>query len=132
MRQKNIDILKSIGLICIILAHVNPPKIIFQARNFDVILMIIISSYLFFCSSSTIDSFSAYIQYVWKRVKRLLFPTWIFLTLYFLLNTLFNIQTLNFKVILSSYLLGNRNRICLDYKNISNCSINVAFNEENV
>lgn len=132
MRKKNIDILKSIGLICIILAHVNPPKIIFQARNFDVVLMIIISSYLFFCSSSKIDSFSAYIQYVWKRIKRLLFPTWIFLTLFFLLNTLFNIQTLNFKVILSSYLLGNRNRICLDYKNISNCSINVAYNEENV
>ena len=46
-RLKNIDILRVIGLLCIILAHVKPNDIIFQLRNFDVVLMIMISTYLF-------------------------------------------------------------------------------------
>lgn len=47
-RLKNIDVLKFIGLFCIILAHGFPPNIIFQIRNFDVVLMIMISTYLYF------------------------------------------------------------------------------------
>ena len=47
IREKKIDVLKFIGLFCIILAHVNPPQIIFQIRNFDVVLMILLSAYLF-------------------------------------------------------------------------------------
>lgn len=40
------DILKVIALLCIILAHVNPNGLVFQLRNFDVPLMIIISVWL--------------------------------------------------------------------------------------
>ena len=60
-RLLNIDILKFIGIICIIIAHTNPPKIIFQIRNFDVILMCIISIFLFFATLNM--SFSLDFEY---------------------------------------------------------------------
>ena len=61
-RKTNIDILKVVGLFCIILAHVNPNKYIFQLRNFDVVLMILISSYL---GLKTNDNLK-YIEYLKK------------------------------------------------------------------
>ena len=45
-RNYTYDLLKVIALICILLAHVNPPGVIFQLRNFDVPLMILISVWL--------------------------------------------------------------------------------------
>ena len=45
-RRIDLDILKVIGLLCIIFAHANPPDILFRIRNFDVVLMILISAYL--------------------------------------------------------------------------------------
>ena len=81
-RKKNIDILRVIGLLCIILAHVVADDgIIFQIRNFDVVLMIIISSYLFIIKYHGKSKFD--LQYLIKRVKRLLLPTWIFLLIFF-------------------------------------------------
>ena len=41
-----LDFLKTIALICIILAHVAPPDSVFMLRNFDVVLMIVISAIL--------------------------------------------------------------------------------------
>lgn len=41
-----LDFLKTIALICIILAHVSPPDSVFMLRNFDVVLMIVISAIL--------------------------------------------------------------------------------------
>lgn len=41
-----IDFLKMLGLLCIMLAHVNPPQIIMQLRNFDVPFMVILSGML--------------------------------------------------------------------------------------
>lgn len=70
-RLKNIDLLKCIGLFCIILAHVSPPKILFQIRNFDVVLMIIVSSFLFFYKNNNQN----YKSYLYKRFKRLIIPT---------------------------------------------------------
>lgn len=64
----------------IILAHVGPPKLIFQLRNFDVPLMVLASGMSFALSYRQ----EGYARYVWKRIKRLLFPVWVFLTGYFL------------------------------------------------
>jgi fucose 4-O-acetylase-like acetyltransferase len=50
-RDIRFDILKVIGLFCIILAHVSPPSLIFQLRNFDVPLMVMISGSVFYLSS---------------------------------------------------------------------------------
>lgn len=80
MRDEKIDLLRFLGLAMIILAHVQPPTVLFQLRNFDVPLMVLISGISFALSYKR----EAYASYLWKRVKRLLFPTWIFLSLYFL------------------------------------------------
>lgn len=81
MRDEKLDVLRFVGLAMIILAHISPPHWIFQLRNFDVPLMVMISGVAFGLSYKS-ESYGAY---VWKRVKRLLFPAWIFLTAYFFL-----------------------------------------------
>lgn len=81
MRNKQIDILRFLGLSLIILAHVDPPTWVFQLRNFDVPLMVLVSG-LAYMQSTPRDSYGLY---VWKRVKRLVFPVWLFLACYFLL-----------------------------------------------
>lgn len=100
-RLLNIDILKFIGIICIIIAHTNPPKILFQIRNFDVILMCIISIFLFFNSNKK----EKYISYIKKRFIRLVIPTWIFLTIFFILNYFFKYNNYNISNIIGSYIL---------------------------
>ena len=102
MRDDRIDILRFIGLSMIILAHVDPPELLFQLRNFDVPLMILVSAMSF---SLSFKMNEPYPSYVWKRIKRLVFPVWLFLTLYF--AALFAINPtsddLNFTTILTSY-----------------------------
>ena len=85
-----IDYLKVIGLFCIILAHVCSNQYILQVRNFDVPLMVIISGFLAIDSyKRSIENNSSLFSYYWKRISRLLIPTWIFLSLYFALVFLF-------------------------------------------
>ena len=81
MRDDRIDILRFIGLAMIIFAHVDPPAIPFQLRNFDVPLMIMVSAMSFRLSYQKHESYQ---NYLWKRIKRLVLPVWIFLTVYFL------------------------------------------------
>ena len=78
-RNYNIDILKTIGLFGIILAHVCTNQIIMQLRGFDVTMLVLLSGYLSVQSLKKIK----YIEYVKKRFNRLILPTWIFLTLIF-------------------------------------------------
>ena len=81
-----IDYLKVIGLFCIILAHVCSNQYILQVRNFDVPLMVIISGFLAIDSyKRSMENNSSLFSYYWKRISRLLIPTWIFLSLYFAL-----------------------------------------------
>ncbi len=63
----------------IVLAHCGPPWYLFQARNFDVPLMVLISGITY----AAFHRREAYLEYIWKRVKRLIFPVWIFLTALF-------------------------------------------------
>ncbi len=81
-----IDYLKLIGLLSIILAHVCNNPYIMQIRNFDVPLMVIVSGFLA-CGSykRSMKKDKSLIKYYWKRITRLLIPTWIFLTFYFLI-----------------------------------------------
>jgi len=80
LRNERIDFLRFLGLCMIILAHVDPSDGLFQLRNFDVPLMVLISGVSFGLSYKG----EPYGSYVWKRVKRLLLPVWIFLTGYYL------------------------------------------------
>jgi peptidoglycan/LPS O-acetylase OafA/YrhL len=87
LRDDRIDILRFIGLSMIILAHVDPPGLLFQLRNFDVPLMVLVSAMSFSLSYKADEPYPAY---VWKRIKRLVFPVWCFLTVYFLAIAAFN------------------------------------------
>src|ERR1700690_815941 len=103
MRDEKVDILRFIGIAMIILDHVHPPSLLDQLRNFDVPLMVMISGISF--SLSYRDE--SYISYIWKRIKRLLFPVWIFLTAYFFFvyTTGYPITLPDAKTIAASYLL---------------------------
>ena len=107
-RNSNVDFLRALGLLLIILAHVNAPDIIKQIRCFDVPMMLFISG---LCSSK--KSTSNYFQQTFKRVKRLIVPVWFFLSIY--LSLLFVFQQINLipkivdiNFVLNSFLL-NRN-----------------------
>lgn len=76
-RNNNYDFLRFIGISCIILAHMEPPTILFQLRNFDVPLMVLISGISFDQFSS--KSYSSYFNYFYTRFIRLVLPTWLFL-----------------------------------------------------
>lgn len=87
-RNTNLDFLRFVGISCIILAHMNVPGIIFQARNFDVPLMVLLSGISFSQFSS--KSYSSYRNYLYSRFTRLIIPTWIFLIFYNYVNFLGN------------------------------------------
>lgn len=104
MRNNKIDLLRFIGLMMIILAHLKPEMIVFQLRNFDVPLMVLISGISFKLSYNNKEP---YFKYVWKRIKRLVFPVWFFLTFYFFFIYLLNpySDSLNPNYIAGSFLL---------------------------
>lgn len=77
-RNVSIDVLRFIGISFIILAHVLPPCIILNIRCFDVPLMLFVSGLIY--SDRKVDlTFS----FFWHRIKRLIIPVYIFLTVYF-------------------------------------------------
>ncbi len=105
-RKDMIDILKFIGLLLIILAHVCTNKVIMQLRVFDVPLMVLISGYL---ANYSYKIKMSNFEYLKKRISRLVFPTWIFLTIFFngcLLFLLINHKyPFSLRNIIESYLL---------------------------
>jgi fucose 4-O-acetylase-like acetyltransferase len=81
-RDLRIDILKAIGIICVILAHTIPNEsLIFQIRNFDVPLMVIASGTLFYYSSRNKNI--SFWNYLKTRIPRLIAPVWLFAVFYF-------------------------------------------------
>jgi len=93
-RDQSIDIMRLIWLLLIILAHtISPQTLIFQLRNFDVPMMVVISGMSFFLSNNNrkIDLKWYYI----KRIVRLILPTWVFLSIFFIITYLINYITWN-------------------------------------
>jgi len=81
-RDERIDILRAIAILCIIIAHSNPNGLILQLRNFDVILMVFLMGASFFLSNRGKEI--RYGNYIFKRFRRLILPTWIFLIIFFI------------------------------------------------
>lgn len=81
-RNFSVDLMKFIGTLCIILAHVGAPQLIHNIRGFDVCLLV-------FASGITLknhaESIHDYLMYLKKRFLRLIIPTWSFLLIYFIL-----------------------------------------------
>lgn len=82
-----IDFVKTIGFLCLILAHVQPPEPLMYIRNFDVPLLVFLSAML---AQAVNTKFS--FQYIWKRFKRIILPPWIFLCVFFTASYLFNVR----------------------------------------
>lgn len=89
-RLPYIDFLKFIGLTGIIIAHVGSPSWMMMARSFDVPFMVVLSSLLANRSYEKLLTSGATVKdYYLSRFKRLVFPTWIFLLLYFSISFVF-------------------------------------------
>ena len=103
-RNHNIDLLRFVGLSLIILAHVTPPSIVLNLRCFDVPLMVFVSGLT--CYQKDIQFSRGYLSH---RFARLVFPVWIFLTVYFLMIYAAKFVGLDFgltfKQVYESYLL---------------------------
>lgn len=82
-REPAIDLMRFIGLLMIVLAHLNLPaeNVFFQIRTFDVPMMVFVSGL-----SYSNRALGAYPAFVWKRTKRLLIPLYLFLTVFFLVH----------------------------------------------
>ncbi|MGD6776346.1 acyltransferase family protein [Sutcliffiella horikoshii] len=83
-RDTRIDILRFLAIIGIIVAHTHPPDWLFELRNFDVTLIVMMMGASFFISNQSKDKVE-YVAYATKRFKRLIVPTWVFLTIFFTL-----------------------------------------------
>lgn len=81
-RDYSLDVLRTLGIISIVLAHAKPPLWISELRNFDVTFMVLLSGLLISKSTSPRD-IPSYLAYVWKRLLRLLPPAWLLLSLFF-------------------------------------------------
>lgn len=100
-RNYAIDLLKVLGLMGVILAHVDPPPLVINLRSFDVTMLVFASSMGFAASGKNyLDSMGSYFSYIKKRIKRLAVPTWIFLLVYFIFFNVTNLfkggQEINF------------------------------------
>lgn len=111
-RDTSIDLLKSFGMFLIIIAHSNPSEWLFELRTFDVPLLVFISASTFSLSlNEEIWNFEKYFQYLWKRFKRLVIPTWLFLFIYFFIFEIIDVVSnnkiidFNLNILLTSFLL---------------------------
>lgn len=106
-RDTTIDVMRAIGLMLIILAHVSPPNIIFQLRTFDVPMMLFVSGMSYFIAAKKDVSL---VPYVISRFKRLVLPAWIFITIFFICIFVFNPEGFSnirkLSVVVSSYTLN--------------------------
>ena len=82
-RDNSIDILRSIALIGMIISHCEPHWTIMQLREFDVPLIVFLSGVSYMLSTKRHGGEVKYLPYCWKRFKRLVFPTWVFLLIYY-------------------------------------------------
>lgn len=106
-RNVVVDLMRFLGIALIILAHVEPPNIIFQARTFDVPMMVFVSGMAYYCSGKSQVNL---VHYAISRFKRLVLPVWIFFIFFFSIIFVFKItqfqNLLTFKSIVSTFMLS--------------------------
>lgn len=81
-RNTNLDLIRFIGVLLIMIAHSNPPDWLFQLRNFGTPFLILGSAltYAYIYKDRAIINKT----FFKKRLKRLVLPLWIFLSFFFL------------------------------------------------
>jgi len=83
VRDLKIDILRTIGILLVILAHVKLPELVRSIRSFDVVMLVFISGMSFAYSKP-----KKYTVYIANRVRQLLVPTYITLTIIFAISAI--------------------------------------------
>lgn len=105
-RDFYIDFLRFVALSLIILVHVNCPDLLKQLRCFDVPLIVFVSGL-----SCTYSSKSRVGDWLWKRTKRLIIPTYIFFSIYMLLlyvlNLFSNTSLITLDQVIGTYFMLN-------------------------
>lgn len=81
-RNVKLDILRGLALLCIIIAHAQPPTWLSQVRNFDVVLMTLLLGCSYYISNQKKEY--SYLDHIKKRFFRLVVPTWVFTTIFFI------------------------------------------------
>lgn len=105
-RNSYVDFLRAVGFISIVMVHCNVPNVLYTLNLFNVPLMVVVSGLV---SNSSIKR--SYFHYIKARLKRLLIPTWIFVTAYLIFLYILtqygfiNHFKFNINSILYSYLL---------------------------
>lgn len=89
-RNSSIDLLRGLGMLLVVLAHVGPPAWLAQLRNFDVPLLMLVAGLAHAQSRSA----RPYLQQLRARCERLLLPSWLFLIAYFTAWALLRPETL--------------------------------------
>lgn len=79
-RDISIDILRAIAIIAIVFVHVYPSSIAWQFADFNVCLIVFLSGVSFSLSAYR----GGYKQFCIKRLKRIIAPTWVFLTIWYI------------------------------------------------
>lgn len=104
-RDQYVDFLRAFGLLLLVVAHTSPPEWLAAVRTFDVPLMVFISSICY----KPIGG--AYLNYCFKRFKRIYLPVFIFLTLFFTADIIYSLYVgkpnIGFDTIIGSYLMLN-------------------------
>lgn len=108
-RDQSLDCIKFISLIGLFASHIYTNNVILQLRSFDVNLLVILSAYWANKSfeEQPILNLKEYVLYIEKRFCGLILPTWIFITIYIILNYHFEFQMITPVQIMRSYLLLN-------------------------
>lgn len=80
-RRQGIDLIRFVGVAIIMVAHAGPPDWLFHLRNFGTPLLIVASglTYATIYRDRSLDPWTFY----QKRLARLIFPAWVFLTVFF-------------------------------------------------
>lgn len=103
-RDAIVDRLRILGIFLVILAHCPIPDYVFEVRQFDVAMLVMISgmSYLLSCRRHVEEKWTTY---VWRRFKRLVLPVWALLTVYFVFFYFVFHNTFSWRFILESFAL---------------------------
>lgn len=81
VRDYKIDVMRFVGTLLVIFAHVDPPLLIRNIRTFDVVMLVFISGMTYMYNRR-----ETYLKYFIKRVKKLLIPTYLTITFIFLIS----------------------------------------------
>ena len=79
VRDQRIDTMRVIGTFLVILAHVSAPELLQKLRTFDVVMLVFISGLSFAYKNNV-----SYGEYLLRRVKKLVLPTYAVITCLFI------------------------------------------------